>query len=233
MQMKEEKNMIWNCNNKKRCEKVVNIVSRFKCISFDLFDTLITRCVDDPKDIFNIVQYAFKNIYGENGIENFKDKRIEAQIRARQDLNREITLDEIYMYFNRSYNYEILRKYKGLEIEIEKEACQLNNINVKKTFDLMIKNGNRVIITSDMYLPLWVLEEILKKNNIKGYSAIYLSCEIGYSKATGSVYDYLVSKENVNKREIIHIGDNWRCDYYCAQRKGIKAIWLRTKKPIR
>ena len=58
-------------------------------ISFDIFDTLITRKVYSPEDIFSIIDEHFK-------IKNFKENRIKADSVAREKLGRDVTIDDIY-----------------------------------------------------------------------------------------------------------------------------------------
>ena len=58
-------------------DRLTELLSGYDVISFDLFDTLITRPFDTPQELFSLV--------GEQlGVADFKKKRIEAEIRARQ-----------------------------------------------------------------------------------------------------------------------------------------------------
>ena len=63
--------------------------------SFDIFDTLIFRSVSSPNDIFDIVQYKYRE--NKLGSENdFKNKRIKAESEARSLASDEITYQDIY-----------------------------------------------------------------------------------------------------------------------------------------
>ena len=214
--------LIWHYNPK--CISVLfDYMLNFKCISFDLFDTLVTRCVPEPKNIFDIVEYGYKNRYRVNDISNFKFQRVKAEETARASLKGEVTLDNIYNAFSDDIDQKILERYKKLEIEAEIEASCLKNKGIKNLYDELIQHGKRVIITTDMYLPLYIIEQILNKNNLFGHSAIYLSCDVGETKIAGGLYE----KENLDQSELIHMGNDFRRDYLCARKKHLHAIWVK------
>src|ERR1700738_696180 len=81
--------------------------------TFDFFDTLVTRLVVDPHDVFKLVGQSI-------GIDNFKNIRVEAELRARRLHKGEITFQQIYGLIDlddalraRAYEEE-LRLEKGL-----------------------------------------------------------------------------------------------------------------------
>ena len=83
-------------------QKLLNKVKNFKAVSFDIFDTLLKRKVNNPKDVFQLMQLSI----GEK-IPNFKDGRIKAEEKARLINNpREITLDDIYDNFSGLDKYQ-------------------------------------------------------------------------------------------------------------------------------
>ena len=219
--------LIWHYNPK-YISVLFDYMLGFKCISFDLFDTLVTRCVPEPKNIFDMVEYGYKNQYGHGDINNFKVQRIKAEQVARETLKGEVTLDNIYCFFSTATDQKILERYKKLEIGAEMEASCLKNKNIKNLYDELIRRGKRVIITTDMYLPLYVIEQILMKNNIGGYGSIYLSCDIGETKITGRLYDHILKEESLNRSELIHMGNDFRRDYLCARKRHLHAIWMKT-----
>ena len=84
---------------------VKKIVNDYKYISFDIFDTLITRNLNKPIDVFNLVQEEIDK--QKLNIKDFKIKRIEAERKASENINeREYTINDIYEEFYKIENVE-------------------------------------------------------------------------------------------------------------------------------
>jgi len=134
--------------------------------SFDIFDTLLTRIVSDPSEIFRIcgdraVQFGWINFSSET----FRIVRIEAEWRSRMFYeDGEVRLDEIYREMANTLEIEIetIDKLKNLELEVETEYL----IAVPRAYQL-IEQARRshphILFISDMYLPEVFLEDQLKK----------------------------------------------------------------------
>lgn len=183
-----------------------------KVVSFDIFDTLLVRPYVRPADLFLHIEKL-------TGKYDFCSARIEAEITARQKATSDdITLDAIYNELDSEY--ECLK-----EEELELEALTLSqNPEMKQVWDYAVAQGKKIVITSDMYLPTGFLEGVLTKNGYRGYSSLYVSCDMGVSKATGRLYKHIISQLQVHPHEIVHIGDNKASDYKQACKAGITAI---------
>ena len=59
-------------------------IEKYENVSFDVFDTLLKRKVNNPNDVFNLMQRAVQD-----KISNFAQKRIHAESQAR---SKNITL---------------------------------------------------------------------------------------------------------------------------------------------
>lgn len=207
--------------------KLKKICDKFNYVSFDIFDTLIKRLVKQPKDVFFIVQDKFISIYGKTtSIKNFATKRIEAERHVRLEKKTEVTLNEIYDCLKEKYDCIICEQYKSIEIETEKRVCIASH-NLKEIFAYCLKEGKKIFITSDMYLPKSVIEDILIENGFSGYNQIYLSCDKNKTKCSGLLFDELLKQENLVPREVLHIGDNLKSDYIIPRKKGINALHIR------
>lgn len=196
-------------------------------VSFDIFDTLIKRTVTKPNEVFDIVESEF-NKNKENKIKDFKKYRIEAEKECRaSSLKEEITFDEIYEQLKGRYAKDTLECLKKIEINVEINVCKFNK-EIKEVYDWCIKNNKRIIITSDMYLDRETICKILANNGIS-YEKLYLSSEIGLTKRSGSIFNYVLADLNIKRSQIIHIGDNKKSDFVSPLSKGIFAI--KWKKP--
>jgi len=175
-------------------------------IAFDVFDTLIVRPFVRPDDLFDFIERV-------TGKEGFGKARREAERQARRQIRPEIDLDEIYNVLDSRYS-----DLKAVEIEKEIALCRADS-EALALYDSFIKEGKKVILVSDMYLPRGVLEEILEKCGFSVYTKLYLSNELDLNKSSGSVYD-LITEEN---GPVLMIGDNERSDVRNAVSHGLKA----------
>ena len=190
--------------------KIINCISNYKYISFDIFDTLLVRNIVKNETIFDIVgKRAFD--YGIIKDNLFFNERIIAQdIASKKANNAEFSLQDIYNNIN-CYSEGQKEKLMELEVLVEKTMIQIN----KELFEVYLwckKNNKYIIATSDMYLDSSVINEILQENNIY-VDKLYVSSEIGKNKRTGTIFNYILKDLKLCKNELIHIGDNFKSDY--------------------
>lgn len=190
-------------------DKLISQIKNYDVVSFDIFDTLLKRCVQEPTDVF---YYMEKKL----GIAGFAKKRIEAEAKAKakkQDF--EISLEDIYDEFGESY----------IDAELETEAELLVvNMDIMPVFKWCIER-KKVVLISDMYLPEEFIVKILRREGIDGYDALYLSSTINKRKSDGKLYEYVQNELGKDIR-IVHIGDNIRIDYINPQKYGIKTVHI-------
>lgn len=205
-------------------DKIIKRVSKYKIISFDIYDTLVKRNVPYPRMLFDFVEKEYNQRHGDSPISGFRTARIDAEKAAKEtNPSREIQLDEIYQFLNEAYiNKEEL---KSIEIEREIKFSE-PNIPLKKVYDLLIKEGKRVILISDMYLPKDVIESVLQKCGICGYEKLYLSSESGFRKTDGSLFDHVIKDISESPKNIIHLGDRKKPDNIIPRLKGFHTIYI-------
>ncbi len=204
-----------------------------KYISFDVFDTLLSRVVYEPTDIFEIISNELDSKFDLKCID-FKAQRISAEQEGRKikynknPLNEDITLDEIYDYLEEEtvFSKDILNYAKRRELELEEELLKPKNSG-KYIYDLAKQANKNIIIISDMYLDTKFICHILEKNGYKDFMKCYVSSEIGLTKATGNLYDYVLKDLGItNSSEILHIGDNYESDFNKSRSKGYRSCHI-------
>ena len=62
---------------------------------------------------------------------------------------------------------------KKREIELELRFCKIRDVG-KELYTFAYAVGKKIIITSDMYLPMDVIKKILENNGYKDHVKIYL-----------------------------------------------------------
>ena len=200
--------------------KIEKHVSKYKIVSFDIFDTLLKRDVYKPTDVFELVQKEYGKKFHKDS--NFKQLRILAEKLAREKSKyQEVTLDEIYSEIDDA-DKEI---YKSLELEMEAAVLHVNP-NLKPVYDTCVSQGKDIYIISDMYLPRTFLETILRREGYKDFKAVVLSADYRKTKRSGELYKSFLEKYGIKASEVIHIGDSRYADYIGAQIVGIHAIHI-------
>lgn len=196
------------------CNKILELSTSVKYVSFDLFDTLVKRDVSKPTDIFNIVERISK-------IDDFAYNRIQAETNARSKLKKEeVTIDDIYSYL--PYDKTLRGMLKENELSVESTFIH-SNPRIFPIYKILLDRGIKLIIISDIYLPKVFVESILSKVGLNGFYKVYLSSEIGLKKSTGNLFKYVLKDLKIGKNEILHIGDSVTSDYLIPKRIGLKA----------
>ena len=204
-------------------------INSYDAISFDVFDTLITRNVLNPTDIFYYVgmQYV-KHTTETLWPERFKAVRTQAELMAMAEVkDKEVTLDQIYQYLRKLLNIDTATAEKLKEFEIEAEY-QLTKVckTGREIYDAAVKLGKKIFYVSDMYLPKYVVINLLKRNgyDTENYELILSSDYNKTKKGNGELFEVL--KSRIGGGNVLHIGDNPHADGQNAKLKGIDYILI-------
>ena len=201
-------------------EELLKKTEKYKWISFDLFDTLMYRAVSRPELIFDLVEREY-NKKNKKCILNFRKCRIKAEALARKRAHyREITIDKIYAELN--YSQEICDKLERFEKNIEISTCSPNRVMVEFLTQCR-KRGQKVVVTTDMYLDRDTIEKILFNIGVE-YDRLFISSEEEKTKLSGELYDVVLNELKIQSCHICHIGDNPKTDINSPQKYGIQSF---------
>lgn len=206
--------------------------AEIKYVSFDVFDTLISRPFLEPDGIFHLLSdklNAGNSAYVDYcQIRKLAESNCRKKKRLESPFCEEVTLDEIYEEI-RSITVltpEEIQKAKELEITLELSLCKARKCG-KELFDLALFAGKSIIICSDMYLPENVVKELLIRNGYSGWTGFYLSSSVKKAKYSGKLFThYLKDMKITNPESVLHIGDNRDSDVISPQRAGMHAAHL-------
>ncbi len=200
-------------------EKLVELLSDYDVISFDIFDTLIFRPFSSPTDLFYFL--------GEQvDILDFRRIREEQEFLAREDCRKEkghteVGLSDIWRRIEREVGISA-DTGETLEKELELKFCYANPY-MKQVFETLKEKGKRIIIISDMYLSAEFEEKLLKNCGYSGFEKLYVSSDYGFSKGDGKLFGQ--AKADMGKDlKFAHIGDNPYSDVKKAQEAGFAAV---------
>lgn len=195
-----------------------NKINSVEYVSFDIFDTLLKRDVPKPTDVFMIVERQAKE-------KDFYKKRIKAEeLARRKNMNKEITLDDIYA----CYSGDRISVLEEIEIATEIALSTINK-EIFPLFQYALKNS-KVILISDMYLSRKVIKQLLENNGISNFWKLYISNEYDMTKTDGSLFKYVCSDLKIKPNNILHIGNSFRADYLSPKRIGLLSCKIGTYK---
>ena len=201
--------------------------SDIKLICFDIFDTLLCRPFLNPETIKRIVA---RRINPEAG-QLYLEYRSMAEEQAREVKGLDVGLDEIYAHLSKlcGLSEAIILELRHLEEEIEKASLEPRQKTVS-LFRAALATGKPVALITDMFLPRPMIETILRKNNIDGWDALFVSNEIGSRKDEGKLYEFVMDHYKIKPSEMLMVGDNERSDVQIPCDMG--ASFLHLMKPV-
>lgn len=203
-------------------------IDKYKYISFDIFDTLIKRCVVNPHDVFELVERYCKQ--NEVSVpERFKEKRIAAERTVNQQNKRPSTIREIYEYFCQEFGGEST-KLEAAEKLIEFNVCKPNS-EIINLYHRCIEAGKKIYVISDMYLDSAFLKSVLSNCGIEDYEKLIVSCEYRATKTTGELFTKVMDEVGLKPELWLHIGDNPKGDIESPKKIGISTYQVPHEKP--
>ena len=195
-------------------------IDYYNIISFDVFDTLLCRKTSIKKVFFEVKKRSEREgIY----ISDFYKRRCEAEEKARKlSEYGEVTIEEIYQQFI-GINDKQKQVLCNIEQEVEFQVMQIHEIG-KELYDYAMMKEKKIIIVSDMYLPIEFIESVLKKNGYYGYSRLYVSSNERVKKRSGKLFKVVGAQYDI--KQMIHIGDNPISDWLYSRLNGITSMLL-------
>lgn len=206
---------------------IKEILDTYDAVSFDVFDTLITRDVYDPTEVYTYVEIVYSERKGRMAFP-FKELRIKAEANARKNSNKEVTINDIYSELE-SLTGCNCKEYLEIEKEVEYRIIQPRR-DVKPIYDYCIESGKKVLLISDMYLDDFLITKMLNKCGFTQWHNLYLSSMYGETKRSGSLFRLALEKESLKPNQMIHIGDSIKSDYIRARVNNIASILLENNR---
>ncbi len=197
--------------NSKTKDECLSVLSNYDIVSFDIFDTLITRKTISPSIIFDLLSDYVNKKYNYDG---FKKNRLDAEYLVRVDkhFENDCSIDEIYVKLESitSLNKKKLQDIKNKEVDLELEYT-IPKCDMLEIYNELKKKKKKIILISDMYLTTKEISKMLKKCGYSNWDKLLVSSETGLRKDNGGIWDYYFKKVVKNSTSI-HVGDNEQSD---------------------
>ena len=182
--------------------------SAIRVASFDVFDTMLTRLVGTPHSAFLLLgrQLITESLITTSA-HAFQLRRVHAEEHARRlSSAEEVTIDEIYDVLASWYGWSAQQRSQALELEMELERLLLRPVPEASHLVQQARNrGERVVFTSDMYLPGSFVAEHLRAGDLwRSGDECYVSSDIGEMKQSISLFQHILEQENVTANQLQH-----------------------------
>ncbi len=194
--------------------------------SFDIFDTLLTRLVALPKDLFLLVAEELRRagLLNISGIE-FVRHRVDAENRARGAYEHgEVNFDEVYGALSSALRWTDAQTAaaKQIELDIERKWIRVAPA-AKRRLEQARLEADKILFLSDMYLPSSFIQSLLVEGGLwRDGDLLFVSGETRCSKGAGSLFPKV--RETLGEiRSWRHLGDNLHSDVRMPARHGIAA----------
>jgi len=195
-----------------------------RVVSFDFFDTLVSRICSEPPDLFIEVgrRLARQEMFVTPlSPPEFRAARIAADERARSKALRngkssEVRLAGIYHELK-----NVVRDCAAaceVELGVERGFCYLNSAMASLVHHVR-SLGYRTAILSDTYFTAAELLRTLAENGLPAslFDVVMASSERGKAKWNGQLYHELFRHFEIHPNELLHIGDNVSADIAVAR----------------
>ncbi|MGV6809812.1 MAG: HAD family hydrolase [bacterium] len=225
-----------------------------KAVSFDIFDTLLGRCLESPEEVkkavcYHLANYLNQDEYSQTDVKHWQMEQLYAMRQSAEKLLREQALSQGFDYeccFTelvdawlklikiQSANQHLSTKTKSFiinkELELESSALFVKPY-IEQTLQKMKKQGKIIIVISDMYLDSEYIKKLLADKGLLDYfSHIYVSADHLLGKHSGRLFELVIHNYQQHyalpKKSLLHIGDNPISDCRMAVASGIHGIWL-------
>ncbi|MCG6883119.1 MAG: hypothetical protein LJE62_05115, partial [Silicimonas sp.] len=198
-------------------------------VSFDVFDTLITRRVASPRDVFALIAEEVAGIAGEDA-SGFVENRLAAEKEATRSVSErgreDPGLSDIYAALLKCGEDDPrVARLCALEIAAEMRMVRRRPAGAAM-FERARQAGRRIVLVSDMYLPREAVEALLAACGYTGWEALLLSSEAGVTKRSGALFGRLLAETGADAGDVLHIGDNRRGDVAVPGAMGIATLHL-------
>ena len=197
-------------------QELLDAIDRGDVVSFDLFDTLISRKVFYYTDVFELVRLQ---LY-EKGIDipNFVSRRISAE--KELSVGYAPKLEEIYEKILKDETGVAVTAHDLALLEWETDSSLfVSREGMSAIIDYAKNKGRSVVITTDSYYSKEQLEGALCALKLDNYDEIFVSSEYGRSKANGL---FEILKRKYAGKIILHIGDDEYVDVEKASESGVE-----------
>lgn len=216
----------WHQYSARTHEQAIEALQDVDLVSFDLFDTLVSRPARRPDAVLKLVE---RRISSEEGrpIPLFAERRAaENRVRARKYHQGDVNLSEIYAELAASGPIpgDVVTRAQALEKRIDLGALRPRP-EVIAILEAAHALGKRIALMTDTYYEEADIRAILSGAGIADrFAALYVSNAVGARKDRGDLWRHVEEAEAVPRARWLHVGDNEHSDIQAACDRRIPCL---------
>jgi predicted HAD superfamily hydrolase len=211
---------------------------QYDCVSFDVFDTLLARCIEPPDDLQRRVAQLLSHRLDNVSVDHVLQCRrnVEGELRRAawvegqdHECHFDPLVDGWVTRLTGAPDPELIRFIHDTERALETLAL-FAKPGVQALLDWLKSQGVRVIAVSDMYLSHDHVAALLADAGLAGcLDRIYVSSEFGLGKYSGRLHAKVLELEGLPAGRLVHVGDNLVSDMRAPLQLGIQGLFLDEK----
>jgi predicted HAD superfamily hydrolase len=194
--------------------------------SFDVYDTLLTRPLLRPTDLFYVVGTMLESKNSDYSPTAYKIARQQAEKLARKSKKPrdDCNFADIFTNFEELIKWDISKvAAMNAELELERNMVRPVVSNVK-TVRKLAASGEKVIFLSDMYLPGDFIWELICSHIVScKRDSVLVSGDLGFAKYSGRLFKHVLDLYDITPKQLQHFGDNEHSDFRVPRKLGIDA----------
>ena len=191
--------------------------------SFDVFDTLLTRVVGEPRDVFVFLGARLRRLgLIECSAEVFAHQRILAEERANAIAGCHPTLEQIYAEWLHGMNHSELSPQRFADEELALEDQFLVVVPGALALVERARQENcGIVFVTDTNMPSGFIMAVLEKHGFyRPGDRIFASCEVRVDKARGMMFPHVANALKVRPTALRHHGNSAVADVRNARLSG-------------
>ncbi|WP_169745653.1 rhamnan synthesis F family protein [Sulfurovum lithotrophicum] len=200
----------FNQHKAKTLETAKNIVKEKECVIFDIFDTLVTRTIFYPDNLFRIMEEKFDTKFSTRSDFMKVRKETEYKLRISETYTGDVSYEDIYdhIHLHSDYTPEMVDYLRSMDFDYEMKTL-IPKPDTIALLQYAYDNDIDILFVSDMYLTTEQVMAILKKHNIPFKKEnLFVSSDTGYRKDNTTVWKYLVDSKRIDPSRTLMIGDS-------------------------
>ena len=194
----------------------------FEYISLDVFDTCLHRHIQDPLDVFQLLEHKVHQLSAQTDLPVYTERVQAEQELAAQGDHPHLAAIAANLCQRLGLSKSWIPRLEALEQSIELSLCHANPV-LLAFYTWARANGKTICFTSDSYHPAPFICKLLNENGFTDANVLS-SCQQGASKHEGSLFERTIATLDVAPERILHIGDHPISDILRAEQRKLKTF---------
>lgn len=198
-------------------------------ISFDVFDTVVSRSCTNP----DYAKFQVGEVLVNEGVVKSAQEYValrnqaELDIRESKHFHGDVTLREVIDKLSHKIGYFAgSQRLATMEMAFDLSLVH-GRQEVIDAVHYAVAQRKKVIFLSDTYYPSMFIAQILRKAGVRGDFEIYVSSELDRRKDKGDIWEYILGIVAGGKKDsLLHVGDNLMSDIQMTADLGIMNFHL-------